>query len=308
MRGFLESMRRIGPTRTAGTRPRLCTAFAAVAAVLCSFAVLPASGAPQAPGGAPVAATPIPTLPPLPPLTAPAENASAPAAPSPTPVQPAVATALPGPPSTAAPRPAPDGAPRTAEPSTPSESLGGLPSNIVLLVGVGLFVLVATVVVVLAVILKKPGVISVPSRSAAPPPPPPPIAGPAPTAWEGGNVARAGRPPEGTLDVLPGRFLFEDGDEKIEIRIFRTTPEDRVETTIGREEGPAYRHIQLLASTVSTRHAKLVFDRGSYSIINYTRLNPTKVNGEELEENASRRLLDEDRLEIGGISITYSET
>jgi pSer/pThr/pTyr-binding forkhead associated (FHA) protein len=225
----------------------------------------------------------------------------------PTPVQPAAATAGPIPaPATASPS-APRATPRTAEPSSPAEAPGGVPTNIVILLGVGLLVLVATLVVVLAVILKKPVVINVPSRSAAPPPPPPLPEGPAPTAWEGGNVARAGRPPEGTLDVLPGRFALDDGDEKVEIRIFRTAPGDRVETTIGREEGPAYRHIQLLDSTVSTKQAKLVFDKGSYSIINYARTNPTRVNGEELEENASRRLLDGDRLEIGGISITYYE-
>jgi hypothetical protein len=298
-------MRQVGLTRMAGTERRLRAILVAAACLFGSLATFPAPGAPQATGSAEAAATPLPTLPPLPPLTAPGD-ATLPPAQLPTPEQPAAATAGLGPPTAAAPPAAPRAAPRTAEPSSPSEGSGGIPSNIVILLGLGLLVLVATLVVVLAVILKKPVVINVPSRSAAPPPPPLPE-GPAPSAWEGGNVARAGRPPEGTLDVLPGRFALEDGDEKVEIRIFRTAPGDRVETTIGREEGPAYRHIQLLASTVSTKQAKLVFDRGSYSIINYARTNPTKVNGEELEENASRRLLDGDRLEIGGISITYFE-
>ena len=284
---------------------RIVTAGFCVFSALAAFSL---SGAPQASGGSEAAATPLPTLPPLPPLTGPGETAATPPAQVPTPEPPPAATPGPGSAPTAVPLSAPRAAPGTAEPSSPSDGPGGLPSSIVILLGIGLFVLVATLVVVLAVILKKPVVINVPSRSAAPPPPPPLPEGPAPTAWEGGNVARTGRPPEGTLDVLPGRFVLEDGDEKAEIRIFRTSPGDRVETTIGREEGPAYRHIQLLASTVSAKHAKLVFDKGSYSIINYARTNPTKVNGEDLEENASRRLLDEDRLEIGGISITYHES
>jgi len=301
-------MRQIGATRMAGTEWRLRRILATAFCVFSALAAFSLPAAPQASGGAETTTTPLPTLPPLPPITGPGETAPAPPAQVPTPEPPPAATAAPGPAPTAAPPSTPKTAPRTAEPSSPSGGLGGLPSNIVILLGVGLLVLVATLVVVLAVILKKPVVINVPSRSAAPPPPPPLPEGPAPTAWEGGNVARAGRPPEGTLDVLPGRFVLEDGDEKAEIRIFRTSPGDRVETTIGREEGPAYRHIQLLASTVSTKHAKLIFDKGSYSIINYARTNPTKVNGEELEENASRRLLDEDRLEIGGISITYHES
>jgi len=88
---------------------------------------------------------------------------------------------------------------------------------------------------------------------------------------------------------------------------FRTSPAERVETTIGRDPGPPYRHIQLLPESVSGKHAKLVFDKRSYSLINYARTNPTRVNGEEIEENASRRLMDNDRIEIGGVVMTYRE-
>ncbi len=127
-----------------------------------------------------------------------------------------------------------------------------------------------------------------PSRSAAPPP-----------------VPEA--PPPPPLDVLPGRFLVEDGETQTELRIYRTAPGDRVETTIGRDPGPPYRHIQLLPESVSQKHAKLVFDRGRYSLINYARSNPTRVNGEEIEENASRRLVDGDRIEIGEVAMTFHE-
>jgi hypothetical protein len=161
-------------------------------------------------------------------------------------------------------------------------------------------------VVVLTVLLKKPVVINVPSRSAAPPPPPLPE-GPTPAGWTDGSVVRAGQPPAGVLDVLPGRFLIDEGDRQTELRIFRTSTGERVETTIGRDPGPPYRHIQLLPESVSGKHAKLVYDRKSYSLINYARTNPTKVNGDEMEENASRRLVHGDRIEIGEVSMTYQE-
>jgi hypothetical protein len=184
------------------------------------------------------------------------------------------------------------------------EGPGGLPSSVVILLGIGVLVLVATLVVVLTVLLKKPVVINVPSRGAAPPPAP---EGPAPAGWTDGDVVHAGQPPAGVLEVLPGRFLVDEGDRETEIRIFRTAPGERVETTIGRDPGPPYRHIQLLPPSVSAKHAKLVFDRRSYSLINYARTSPTRVNGEEIEENASRRLVDNDRIEIGDVVMTYRE-
>ena len=234
------------------------------------------------------AQTPIPTLPPLPPLPAAGEAAT----PAPTVAQP-VAEPLVTPPAAAQPAASPMATPAPAHPAerpAAAQTLGGLPSSVVILLGIGVLVLVATLVVVLTVILKKPVVINVPSRSAAPPIPEAPAA-----------------PPPGPQDVLPGRFLIDDGDEQVELRIFRTAPGDRVETTIGRDPGPAYRHIQLLPASVAGKHAKLVFDRRSYSLINYARANPTRVNGEEIEENASRRLVDNDRIEIGDVVMTYRE-
>ena len=240
------------------------------------------------------AQTPIPTHPPLPPLPA-ASEASTPAAA----VTPPPAAAVAQPPAA----PLPTSAPARLPAERP-EAPGGLPSSVVILLGIGVLVLVATLVVVLTVLLKKPVVINIPSRSAAPPPTP---EGPAPAEWTDGGVVHAGQPPAGALDVLPGRFLVDEGDRQTELRIFRTASAERVETTIGRDPGPPYRHIQLLPASVSGKHAKLVFDKGRYSLINYARTNPTRVNGEEIEENGSRRLVDNDRIEIGEVVMTYLE-
>ena len=233
--------------------------------------------------------TPIPTLPPLPPV-------EARQAPTPAPTN-APAAATPAPSTSAA---SPSSAPPVA--STPARvpaerpaapEPGGLPSSVVLLLGIGVLVLVATLVVVLTVLLKKPVVINVPSRPAAPPP--------------GPEASREAPGAAAVLGVLPGRFMIDEGDRETELRIYRTAPGERVETTIGRDPGPAYRHIQLLPPSVAGKHAKLVFDKRSHSIINYARTNPTRVNGEELGENASRRLVDNDRIEIGDVVMTYRE-
>jgi len=273
-------------------RARVLITMAAVV-ILAPAGARTQSQAGGASSAAETAATAIPTLPPLPPLGAPVEAATpTAAAPQPTPALPATA-------ATSAPAPPP-----AERPTAPAP--GGLPSSLLILLGIGVLVLLATLVVVLTVLLKKPVVINVPSRSTAPPPPPLPE-GPAPAGWTDGNIVRAGQPPAGALDALPGRFLIDEGDRQTELRIFRTAPGDRVETTIGRDAGPPYRHLQLLPESVSGKHAKLVYDRKSYSLINYARTNPTRINGEEMEENASRRLVHGDRIEIGEVSMTYQE-
>lgn len=191
-----------------------------------------------------------------------------------------------------------------AEPAKKTGKPGaGIPPQILVVLGVGALVIVATIFVVLAVVIKQPVVINVTSRGAAALGP----EGPDPAEWIEGSMVRMGRPPEGTLKILPGRFVLDDGDRQIELRIFRTSGADRVETTIGREAGQPYRHIQLKPLSVSARHAKLVFENGVYSILNYSRTNPTMVNGESLPENASRRLVDEDRIEIGEVVFVYHE-
>src|SRR5258708_11167297 len=142
------------------------------------------------------AQTPIPMFPPLPPLPA-ASESSPPAAAAPQPqATPSLAPAAAATESPAAPLPTPASLP--AERPAP-EAPGGLPSSVLILLGIGVLVLVATLVVVLTVLLKKPVVINVPSRSAAPPPIP---EGPAPAGWTDGGVVHAGQPPAGVLDVL----------------------------------------------------------------------------------------------------------
>lgn len=166
-----------------------------------------------------------------------------------------------------------------------------------IVLGVGGAFLVAAVIIILAVVLKKAPVIPAPpSRQFDGPPP----------QWIEGGQWRVGTPPEGTLKILPGRFLFEaDGEQ---LRLFRWTDSDRVEITIGRDAGEPYRHLQLKPPSVGRKHAKLVYEDGFYSLVNYSSTNPTVINGEVLTEGASRRLIDEDRIEIGEVALVFHES
>ncbi len=188
--------------------------------------------------------------------------------------------------------------------SQPGGGLASLPPHYVLLALVVL-VVVSTIIVVLAVVLKPTETIVVPSRSGLPAVG---ADGLPPAEWVDSGPVRTGRPPEGTLKILPGRFVVDDADGPIDLRIFRTSGENRVETTIGREAGSPYRHIQFKPLSVSGKHAKLVYENGFYSIVNYSRVNPTRVNDEVLEEGASRRLVHEDRIEVGEVLMIYYES
>ena len=151
-------------------------------------------------------------------------------------------------------------------------------SEVVLVLGLGILLLVAASVVLLIVITR--------ARAAA----------------REERVLEAQGPP-----VLPGRFLVEEGDHEVEVRLRSTADGGREETTIGRDPGPPWRHLQLKVASVSVKHAKLVCEDGGWTITNYSRTNPTRVNGEELPLNASRRLVDGDRIELGEVAMTYLE-
>ena len=163
-----------------------------------------------------------------------------------------------------------------------------LSRQVVVLFGIGFLVLVVTLAVVLTMILKSPKPISFgePEPEAPEPERPPPGV-------------------DGTLAILPGRFLVEEDDVDVELRLVKTTNSDRQETTIGREPGKIYRHVQLRAASVSAKHATLICENGRYTIVNQSRTNPTRVNGEPLGADASRRLVHLDRIEIGEVAMTY---
>ncbi len=120
------------------------------------------------------------------------------------------------------------------------------------------------------------------------------------------------RPPpmamEGTLQLLPGRFEVVTGmDGGRDIRFVRG-PGGVPEVTLGRMDGPSYRHVQLPAQTVSRMHARMRFESGHWSIANLSPTNPVVVNGEALDADGQSRVLNEgDRVELGEVVLRFRE-
>lgn len=115
------------------------------------------------------------------------------------------------------------------------------------------------------------------------------------------------RPPEGTLQLLPGRLDVVGGDPGRGGIRFVKIPTEEPEVTFGRSAGPQYRHIQLKIPTVSRMHARMWFRDGVWSIENLSETNPVVVNGQTmgLGQSSSRVLSDGDRIEMGEVVFRY---
>ncbi len=127
-------------------------------------------------------------------------------------------------------------------------------------------------------------------------------------AFANGETLRFALPDEGTLRFLPGRLEVVAGpDAGREIR-FVAPPGagDAVEISFGRNEGPAYRHVQLLARTVSRRHAVMTLSDGHWSLQNLSATNPVVLNARPLApDEVAPLLVDGDRIEMGEVVFTF---
>jgi hypothetical protein len=128
-------------------------------------------------------------------------------------------------------------------------------------------------------------------------------------AMHDGATLRFAIPDEGTLQFLPGRLEVVSGpDRGREVRFVRSGAGDRMEVTFGRSEGPAYRHVQLMARTVSRQHAAMVLTDGHWALKNLSATNPVLLNGRALEAGEVAPLLVEgDRIEMGEVVFVFHE-
>lgn len=111
-------------------------------------------------------------------------------------------------------------------------------------------------------------------------------------------------PPPGTIKVLGGRFEVEK-PERNTIRFFSVPGSNgTTEITFGRKPGKPYTHIQLKEQTVSSEHAKVRIVDGEYEIVNLSKTNPTRLNGEEVSD-APTGLKDGDTVEMGEVSFVF---
>ncbi len=115
-------------------------------------------------------------------------------------------------------------------------------------------------------------------------------------------------PPEGTLQLLPGRLeVISDpptGTPK-EIRFVRV-PGYPPEISFGRAPGEAHRHVELPSPTVSRKQALFRFDAGRWTLTNHSTTNPTLLNGTPLDGTGEARpLRDGDTIEMGEITFRF---
>lgn len=132
-----------------------------------------------------------------------------------------------------------------------------------------------------------------------------------PRATNGGRKVQGSRvefyqPTDGTLQFVPGRLEVVEGEEqqRHEIRFVRQFPVTAV--TFGRNSGEPYTHIQLHSRTVSRLHARMEFEKDSWSLTNLSKTNPTVLNGEPLAEGDETRVLQEgDKIEMGEVIFCF---
>lgn len=136
------------------------------------------------------------------------------------------------------------------------------------------------------------------------------MASPVPdTALIEGETLRFSIPTDGTVEFLPGRLEVVAGPEAgREIRFARALGEAEVEVTFGRSEGPANRHVQILARTVSRRHAVMTLIDEHWQLTNLSSTNPVVLNGRVLAGNEVAPLLVEgDRIEMGEVAFIFHD-
>jgi len=128
---------------------------------------------------------------------------------------------------------------------------------------------------------------------------------------ERGEEVRAGlvrfhRPPEGTLQLLPGRLEIVSGKEGVDEIRFVKVPGKEPLVTFGRSSGEPHTHIELQSPTVSRKHAAMRFHKGSWHIANLSKTNPVVVRGKQLAvQDAPVRLEDGDEVEMGEVTFRF---
>lgn len=145
------------------------------------------------------------------------------------------------------------------------------------------------------------------ARASPPPATRPDDAVAAAPAAETGDTATVQfrRPVEHAVQLLPGRLEVVAGERRHkEIRLVRV-PGERPEVVLGREQVDTPGHVALQSSTVSRRHARLVYADGRWIVANLSQTNPVVVNDEALAIEHERTLADGDRLELGEVVLRF---
>lgn len=114
------------------------------------------------------------------------------------------------------------------------------------------------------------------------------------------------RPGKVPVQVLPGRLHVLSGESAGRDLHLLAKVGERPRILVGRDAGPAHRHITLRSPTVSRRHARIEFNDGQWTITNLSETNPVLVNDRALDTGSSARPLSNgDRIELGEVALRF---
>jgi hypothetical protein len=114
------------------------------------------------------------------------------------------------------------------------------------------------------------------------------------------------RPTDEALQLLPARLEVVSGMAPQQVIRFVRVPGKPAEMILGREAASSPQQVTLTSSTVSRRHARVMYDDGRWLVTNLSRTNPVVVNDRALAEfEGPRPLLDGDRIELGDVVLRF---
>ncbi|MCA0377594.1 MAG: FHA domain-containing protein [Gemmatimonadetes bacterium] len=117
-----------------------------------------------------------------------------------------------------------------------------------------------------------------------------------------GSTVRFSVPVDSTATFLPGRFVIRGGPDSGQQLRFVEVPGDRdVAITIGSDDGPPLRHVQLRSPSVAPQHAELAWREGRWWVRQLTAQAPTLVDAHMLGRDDVRPLEVGARLQIGDV-------
>lgn len=117
-----------------------------------------------------------------------------------------------------------------------------------------------------------------------------------------GAVIRFSVPTDASVAFLPGRFVVRSGPDSGQQLRFAALPGERETTvTIGRDDGPPFRHVQLCATDVAARHAELSLREARWWVRHLADGLPTLVDDMALDRNEVVPLVTGTRLQIGSV-------
>jgi hypothetical protein len=114
------------------------------------------------------------------------------------------------------------------------------------------------------------------------------------------------RPTDEALQLLPARLEVVSGMTPHQVIRFVRIPGKPAEMILGRETASSPQQVTLTSSTVSRRHARVIFAEGQWLVSNLSRTNPVVVNDQAINEfEGARQLLDGDRIELGDVVLRF---